>query len=80
MDRFEHQSAAERERVLGAAGTARIAVEAASPFGWDRWTGERGAVIGMRSFGASAPEAAVYQHFGITVDAIVEQAHALLNT
>jgi len=37
-------------------------------------------VIGMRSFGASAPEAAVYQHFGITVDAIVEQAHALLNT
>jgi transketolase len=80
MDRFEHQPAAERERVLGAAGTARIAVEAASPFGWDRWTGERGAVIGMRSFGASAPEAAVYQHFGITVDAIVEQAHALLNT
>jgi transketolase len=80
MDRFERQPAAERERVLGAAGTARIAVEAASPFGWDRWTGERGAVIGMRSFGASAPEAAVYQHFGITVDAIVEQAHALLNT
>ncbi len=80
MDLFERQPAAERERVLGAAGTARIAVEAASPFGWDRWTGERGAVIGMRSFGASAPEAAVYQHFGITVDAIVEQAHALLNT
>jgi transketolase len=80
MDRFEHQPAAERERVLGAAGTPRIAVEAASPFGWDRWTGERGAIIGMRSFGASAPEAAVYAHFGITADAIVEQAHALLNS
>ncbi len=80
MDRFELATPAERERVLGPAGTPRIAVEAASPFGWDRWTGERGAVIGMRTFGASAPEAAVYQHFGITVGAVVEQAHALLNS
>ena len=80
MDRFERQPAGERERVLGAPGTPRIAVEAASPFGWDRWTGERGAVIGMRTFGASAPEAAVYAHFGITTAAIVEQAHALLST
>jgi transketolase len=80
MDRFEHQSAAERERVLGPPGTPRIAVEAASPFGWDRWTGERGAVIGMRSFGASGPEAEVYEHFGITAAAVVEQAHALLNS
>ena len=80
MDRFERQPAGERERVLGAPGTARIAVEAASPFGWDRWTGERGAIIGMRTFGASAPEAAVYAHFGITTAAIVEQAHALLST
>jgi transketolase len=79
MDRFEAQSPAQREAVLGAPGTARIAVEAASPFGWDRWTGERGAVIGMRSFGASAPGAAVYEHFGITADAIVEQAHELLS-
>jgi transketolase len=80
MDRFELQPAAERERVLGPPGTARIAVEAASPFGWDRWTGERGAVIGMRSFGASAPEAEVYAHFGITAAAIVEQTHTLLNS
>jgi transketolase len=80
MDRFERQPAGERERVLGAPGTPRIAVEAASPFGWDRWTGERGAIIGMRTFGASAPEAAVYAHFGITTAAIVEQAHALLST
>jgi transketolase len=80
MDRFERQPAGERQRVLGAPGTPRIAVEAASPFGWDRWTGERGAMIGMRTFGASAPEAAVYAHFGITTAAIVEQAHALLST
>jgi transketolase len=71
MDTFEAQPAAE--------GTPRIAVEAASPFGWDRWTGERGAIIAMRSFGASAPAADVYAHFGITADAIVEQAHALLS-
>jgi transketolase len=80
MDRFERQPAGARARVLGAPGTPRIAVEAASPFGWDRWTGERGAVIGMRTFGASAPEAAVYAHFGITTAAIVEQAHALLSS
>jgi transketolase len=80
MDRFERQPVGERERVLGAPGTPRIAVEAASPFGWDRWTGERGAVIGMRTFGASAPEADVYAHFGITAAAIVAQAHALLSS
>jgi transketolase len=80
MDRFERQSAAERQRVLGPAGTPRIAVEAASPFGWDRWTGERGAFIGMRTFGASGRAAALYAHFGITAAAIVEQAHALLST
>jgi transketolase len=79
MDTFEAQPAAERERVLGPAGTPRIAVEAASPFGWDRWTGERGAIIAMRSFGASAPAADVYAHFAITAEAIVEQAHALLS-
>jgi transketolase len=64
--------------VLGPPGTPRIAVEAASPFGWDRWTGERGAMIGMRTFGASGPAADVYEHFGITVAAVVEQARALL--
>ncbi|HLW94463.1 MAG TPA: transketolase [Solirubrobacteraceae bacterium] len=80
MDRFELAPAAERERVLGPPGTRRIAVEAASPFGWDRWIGERGAMIGMRSFGASGPQEAVYEHFGITKAAIVEKAHELLST
>ena len=79
MDRFELQTPAEREAVLGPAGTARVAVEAASPFGWERWTGERGAIIGMRTFGASAPEAAVYSHFGITTAAIATAARALLD-
>ena len=77
-DRFERQSDAERERVLGPRGTVRVAVEAASPLGWDRWVGERGAIIGMTTFGASAPAADVYEHFGITVAAVVERARGLL--
>jgi transketolase len=80
VDRFAELSAADRAAVLGPAGTARIAVEAASPIGWDRFTGERGAMIGMRSFGASAPAADVYRHFGITADAIVAKAQELLQT
>jgi transketolase len=80
MDRFEARPAAEHERVLGAPGTPRVAVEAASPLGWHRWTGERGAVIGMRSFGASAPANDVYAHFGITVAAVVERARELVQS
>jgi transketolase len=78
MDRFGLQSEGERARVLGPAGTPRVAVEAATPFGWHRWVGERGAVVGMHSFGASGPAADVYAHFGITVTTVVEQARALL--
>ncbi len=78
MDTFAQRSPSDREAVLGAPGTARVAVEAASPLGWDRWIGERGAFIGMRSFGASAPAADVYRHYGITTDAILEAAHDLL--
>jgi transketolase len=66
--------------VLGPPGTPRVAVEAATPFGWDRWTGERGAIVGMRSFGASGPQDAVYAHFGITIEAVVEQARRLIST
>jgi transketolase len=80
VDRFAELSAADQAAVLGPAGTARIAVEAASPIGWDRFTGERGAMIGMRSFGASAPAADVYRHFGITADAVVAKAQELLQT
>jgi len=78
MDRFEEASESERRAVLGPPGTARIAVEAASPFGWHRWTGERGAFVGMHTFGASGPAQDVYAHFGITPATVVEQARALL--
>jgi transketolase len=75
---FEAQDAAYREAVLGPAGTARVAVEAALRFGWERWLGDRGAFVGMRGFGASGPADALYRHFGITADAIAAAARSLL--
>jgi transketolase len=56
--------------------TVRIAIEAGGTMGWERYVGETGAVVGMNSFGASAPIADLYKHFGITADAVVEAALA----
>ena len=67
---FDQQEPAYREGVLGGAGTVRIAVEAASPLGWERYVGTDGTVVGMRSFGASAPAGDLYAHFGITAEAV----------
>jgi transketolase len=72
---FDAQDEAYRNTVLGS--VPRVAVEAASPMGWERYIGMGGRFIGMRSFGASAPADALYQHFGITVDAVVEAALAV---
>ena len=69
---FEEQDEAYRAEVLGA--VPRVAVEAAGRLGWDRWIGERGAFVGMAGFGASAPAADLYKHFGITAEAITEAA------
>jgi len=63
---FEAQSPHYRAEVLGTA--PRVAIEAAARLGWDRWLGDRGAFIGMKGFGASAPAADLYDHFGITAD------------
>jgi transketolase len=71
---FERQPAEKRAAILGSA--PRIAVEAASRFGWDRWIGETGIFIGMDGFGASAPAGDLYRHFGITVDAIAAAVRA----
>ena len=74
---FEAQDATYRRAVLGP-GTARVAVEAALRFGWDRWLGERGAFVGMSGFGASGPADVLYRHFGITAEAVVAAAKQLL--
>ncbi|MEO1328874.1 MAG: transketolase [Pseudomonadota bacterium] len=73
---FERQSAAYRAAVLGTA--PRVGVEAAMRFGWDRWLGERSAFVGMAGFGASAPAAELYAHFGITAEAVAEAALDLI--
>ncbi len=75
---FAEQDAAYRESVLPRSVTARVAVEAASPLGWDRWIGDRGAFVGMTTFGASAPAGDLYKHFGITPEKIVEAAKRLV--
>ena len=74
---FEAQTEEYRAEVLGA-GAVRVAVEAASPFGWDRYTGPDGAMVGMDGFGASAPAADLYAHFDITAEAVAEAARQCL--
>jgi transketolase len=71
---FDQQDDAYRAAVLGTA--PRIAIEAASPFGWERYVGSDGAVVGMTGFGASAPAEDLYRHFGITAEKVVAAALA----
>jgi transketolase len=71
---FEQQDEQYRDSVLPPSVHARVAVEQAEVFGWERWVGLRGTVVGMRSFGASAPLKALLQKFGFTVDNVVKAA------
>ena len=71
---FEKQDDAYKESVLPAAVTARVSVEMAATFGWDRYVGPKGKMIGMHSFGASAPIKDVMKKFGFTVENIVAAA------
>jgi transketolase len=76
---FAAQDETYHQQVLGPDGTVRVACEAASGFGWERWLGRRGAFVGMKSFGASGKAADLYKHFGITAEAIAETARRLSN-
>lgn len=71
---FEAQDEAYRQTVLPASVKARVAVEAGSIMGWEHYVGERGVVVGMTTFGASAPGDVVMEKFGFTVDHVVEAA------
>jgi transketolase len=75
---FERQPVEYRERVLPPEVAARVAVEQASTFGWDRYIGTKGHVIGMETFGASAPLKDLQQKFGFTPHAVVAAARAQL--
>jgi transketolase len=67
---FEKQDDAYKHDTLG--DGVRVAVEAGLQMGWDRYIGQNGAFIGMTGFGASAPADKLYEHFGITSDAVVQ--------
>ncbi|MGB8730283.1 MAG: transketolase [Candidatus Sulfotelmatobacter sp.] len=71
---FEKQDAAYKESVLPASVTARVSVEMAATFGWERYVGLKGRKVGMYRFGASAPLKDLLKFFGFTVDVVVEEA------
>ena len=75
---FEAQSAEYRQAVLPPAVHARVSVEAGSPFGWERYVGPRGAIIGVDRFGASAPGPEVMARYGFSVEHVVATAKAVL--
>ncbi len=79
-DVFDTQDAVYREQVLPAAVDKRIAIEAGSPDLWWKYVGSRGAVIGMQSFGASAPAKDLFKHFGFTVERVIATAQQVLGT
>ena len=75
---FEAEPADYRETVLPRAASRRLAVEAGATFGWERWVGSVGAVVGIDRYGASAPGDTVMKELGFTVDHVVARARALL--
>jgi transketolase len=77
-DIFEHQTQAYRDSVLPPEVTARVAVEEASTFGWERYVGASGRIIGMKTFGASAPLKELQRKFGFEPDCVATAAREVL--
>ena len=79
MDLFEDQPDEYKDAILPKNVTARVGVEALSEFGWGKYIGINGEFVGMKSFGASAPGNQLFEHFGITKDAVVAAVKKTLN-
>ncbi|HKW18387.1 MAG TPA: transketolase [Terriglobales bacterium] len=77
-DIFDMQDEAYKKAVLPPDVKARVSVEAASVFGWERYVGDQGAIIGMTTFGGSAPAKDLFKKFGFTVDHVIEVAKRVL--
>ncbi|HYG11261.1 MAG TPA: transketolase C-terminal domain-containing protein, partial [Pyrinomonadaceae bacterium] len=71
---FEHQDEAYKERVLPQGVRARVAVEQAGTFGWRRYVNSNEAIVGMKTFGASAPLKELTKKFGFTVENVLDTA------
>ncbi|MCD7033665.1 transketolase [Metabacillus sp. GX 13764] len=78
-DRFEQQSDEYKQSVLPKDVKKRLAIEVASPFGWERYTGDEGDVLGINHFGASAPGEKIMQEFGFTKENVAARLKALIN-
>jgi transketolase len=76
---FEHQTREYQDDVLPPTVTARVAVEQASTFGWERYVGPSGRIIGMHTFGASAPLKELQRKFGFEPDRVVAVARETLH-
>jgi transketolase len=75
---FDEQDQSYQDSVLPPSVSARVTVEEASPIGWDRFAGRSGVVLGMRTFGMSAPMKIVAQHFGFTAEHVIAAAKETL--
>jgi transketolase len=78
LDRFAEQDEDYRNRILPPSVRARVSVEAASTLGWSTWVTDDGESIGMRGFGASAPQPDLYEHFGFTPEKVAERGKAVV--
>jgi transketolase len=77
-ERFELQDQAYRDVVLPASVRARVSVEVGVSLGWERWVGDEGAIIGLDHFGASAPAATIFEHFGFTAERVTDVARRVV--
>lgn len=77
---FAKQDQTYRDTVLPPEIKKRLAVEAGTTFGWERWVGDNGKIIGIDTFGASAPGDIVMEKFGFTLENVLKQAKSLLNS
>jgi transketolase len=75
---FAQQPQSYRDEVLPPSISARVAIEAASTFGWERWVGQTGEIVGLNRFGASAPIADIYKNLNFTPEFIAQRARDLL--
>ncbi|MNE89237.1 Transketolase [compost metagenome] len=77
-DLFDKQDQAYKDSVILPEVKARVAIEMAHPFGWERYVGEKGSIIGISTFGASAPGDKVIAEYGFTVENVVKHVKAQL--
>jgi transketolase len=80
MELFEEQDEVYKEKVLPSSVKKRIIIEAGVPFGWHKYAGDEGVILGIDHFGASAPYKVIYEKFGLTAEVVVEKAKNLLKS